>query len=160
MQQPNAPLETVSRPQQVVLDTQCVLDWRLFADPLCAAWSASHRAGLWTWRATADMRAELSFVLTREFVARWPTPAAEVLAWFDDHAVISPSPPPQSSGGLTCSDRSDQKFIDLAVQLKADWLISRDRAVLKLARRARQLHGLQIAPPGIWVDALHTTSTP
>jgi predicted nucleic acid-binding protein len=160
MQQPFSPFATVPGPLQVVIDTQSLLDWRLFADPICATWSGSHKAGHWKWRATPDMRAELSFVLAREFVTRWAAPAAEVLEWFDHHAVIAPPPAPDAARGLTCSDRSDQKFIDLAVHLKADWLISRDRAVLKLARRAHQLHGLKIATPRSWSDALHGLPRP
>jgi hypothetical protein len=42
-------------------------------------------------------------------------------------------------------------FIDLALQLGGA-LLSRDRAVLKLARRARAL-GLTIATPEVWTGA-------
>jgi len=50
---------------------------------------------------------------------------------------------------LRCSDSDDQKFIDLAVASGAAWLISRDRAVLRLARRASAF-GLAIVTPERW----------
>jgi predicted nucleic acid-binding protein len=137
-----------------------VLDWRLFSNPRCAVWDDSHAAGAWAWQATPDMREELRFVLAREFVTRWPVSAEDVLGWFDVHARLVTSPAAAPAKGLICTDRSDQKFIDLAVHLKADWLISRDRAVLKLARRAHQLHGLRIATPEAWTDALDGLRTP
>ncbi|MBX3622048.1 MAG: PIN domain-containing protein [Rhizobacter sp.] len=52
---------------------------------------------------------------------------------------------------LRCTDPDDQKFIDLAVA-NARWLVSRDRAVLKLARRAA-LFGLQVVSPDRWTQA-------
>ena len=48
-----------------------------------------------------------------------------------------------------CTDPDDQKFIDLALHSGAQWLLSRDRAVLKLAREARQ-RGLAIVAPHVW----------
>jgi predicted nucleic acid-binding protein len=50
---------------------------------------------------------------------------------------------------MRCTDPDDQVFIDLALACKARWLLSKDRALLKLARRARAL-GLSIQPPASW----------
>jgi predicted nucleic acid-binding protein len=50
---------------------------------------------------------------------------------------------------LRCTDPSDQKFVDLALSVSGTWLFSRDRAVLKLARRAAPL-GCRIVEPGRW----------
>ena len=54
-----------------------------------------------------------------------------------------------STAGLRCTDPDDQKFIDLALQTGASALLSRDRAVLKLARRAA-VHGLPIESMAAW----------
>jgi predicted nucleic acid-binding protein len=40
-----------------------------------------------------------------------------------------------------CADRDDQKFLELARDAAADWLVTADKALLKLARRDR-LRGL------------------
>ncbi|MFT7776961.1 putative toxin-antitoxin system toxin component, PIN family [Roseateles sp.] len=53
------------------------------------------------------------------------------------------------AGRLVCRDPDDQKFIDLALAARARWLISRDKAVLALAKRAR-LRGLAILTPERW----------
>jgi putative PIN family toxin of toxin-antitoxin system len=47
---------------------------------------------------------------------------------------------------LRCTDPDDQKFIDLAVSGRAQWLFTRDRAVLRLRRRALAM-GLKIVDP-------------
>jgi predicted nucleic acid-binding protein len=47
---------------------------------------------------------------------------------------------------FACSDPADQKFLDLAYTARADWLVTRDNALLKLARRARR-DGLKILTP-------------
>jgi predicted nucleic acid-binding protein len=54
--------------------------------------------------------------------------------------------------GLQCSDRDDQKFLALAHAEGARWLLSRDRAVLKLARRAKHF-GILISVPERWSAA-------
>lgn len=136
---------------RVVIDTQAVLDWQFFGQPGCAAWQLPSPQAGWQWLATAAMRDELAHVLARGFGARWSTPAEQVLAFFDQHAVVLPSESADAAlaRSLRCTDADDQKFIDLAISRRPALLISRDRAVLKLARRAAP-HGVQILPPARW----------
>ncbi|CAJ4795180.1 toxin-antitoxin system toxin component, PIN family [Burkholderia pseudomallei] len=46
-----------------------------------------------------------------------------------------------------CRDRDDQKFLELAYTARADWLVSKDRALLKLTRRTERDFGFRIAQP-------------
>jgi putative PIN family toxin of toxin-antitoxin system len=47
-----------------------------------------------------------------------------------------------------CSDPDDQKFLTLAVSIGADFLVTRDRALLDMAERVRRIvPSLQIVPP-------------
>jgi predicted nucleic acid-binding protein len=68
-------------------------------------------------------------------------------------------PTPPQSQQLTplplpkCKDRDDQKFLELAHTARADWLVSKDRAVLKLARRVARDFGFRIAQPAQFVEA-------
>jgi predicted nucleic acid-binding protein len=50
--------------------------------------------------------------------------------------------PPGTVAGLPrCTDCDDQKFLELARDSAADWLVTADKALLRLARRDR-LRGL------------------
>ena len=53
------------------------------------------------------------------------------------------------SAPWVCRDPLDQKFLDLAVSTQAGWLITRDRDLLKLARKTRR-QGLFIVTPERW----------
>jgi putative PIN family toxin of toxin-antitoxin system len=91
------------------------------------------------WLATQVMRDELERVL--DYPQLQPrlqyyalTPAA-VLSQFDAHAKLVDVAP---KAMVTCTDRDDQKFIDLAVAHKA-LLLSKDHAVLKTRKRLSRL---------------------
>lgn len=127
----------------VVIDTQTLLDWQLFRDPACAEWSLP--VGRWRWLACAGMRDELGFVLNRPWPARWALPAG-VLEFFDAHAQVQVAPP---ASRLRCTDKDDQVFIDLALQHAPSFLLTRDRALLRLAKRALPL-GVAVLKPSLW----------
>jgi len=101
------------------------------------------------WVATRAMRDELEHVLTRGMLDAWTPNRAAVLACWDRWAAHVEPLPQAQSGGMRCTDPDDQKFIDLALQVGATALLSRDRAVLALARRARAT-GLQILNTADW----------
>lgn len=130
----------------VVIDTNAVLDWLLFNDGSVTALAAAVQAGSVRWLATGAMRDELAHVLGRGLRAARNADAAALLASWDAHALMQPDPPSQR---LRCTDADDQKFIDLAMACGARWLVSRDRALLRLARRAAPL-GLAIVTPARW----------
>ena len=97
----------------------------------------------------AAMRDELAHVLARPWPARWATPASEVLALFDRYTTPCPAPALGAGDLLHCSDPDDQKFIDLALALAPACLVSRDRALLKLTRRAAP-RGVRVLSPERW----------
>ena len=138
-------------PLLLILDTNVVLDWLYFRDPRCDALARTIASGQARWLASGAMRDELAHVLGRgvRAVGEHAGDAAAVLAGWRRWAT--PVEPDGSAvpPGLRCTDADDQKFIDLALQVGASALLSRDRAVLKVARRAA-LHGLRIAPVERW----------
>ena len=46
-----------------------------------------------------------------------------------------------------CKDRDDQKFLELAARCSANLLVTKDKALLALARRAARSHALSIVRP-------------
>lgn len=143
-------------PATIVLDTNVLLDLLLFDDPRAHALRSALLVGRLQAVATAPMLDELADVLQRPFAAGWPTEAAEVLALARGLCRLVEPATDAAPRAPVCSDPDDQKFIDLAWGLPAAWLISRDRALLRLARPARQ-RGLRIGTPADWAreaDAL------
>jgi putative PIN family toxin of toxin-antitoxin system len=134
----------------VVLDTNVLLDWLVFRDASVARLATSIETGAIRWIITTPMAAELRSALTRPELVRWQPDSACVEAALAHWAVWLPAP--RLDPGLhcpRCSDRSDQMFIDLAVSAAARWLVTRDRALLRLARTTRPL-AVAIVPPQRW----------
>jgi len=138
--------ETAALPR-VVIDTQVVMDWLVFHDPRVAALTAAVATGRVRWLVAPAMRDEIRHVLGRGVAARYAPNLAAIEAAFDSHAEVIDTVPAQPlAGRLVCRDPDDQKFIDLALAAGARWLISRDKAVLALAKRALP-RGLRIVKP-------------
>lgn len=133
---------------RIVLDTNVVLDWLLFGDPGIRALATAIEQDRLRWIATAAMRGEFEHVLGRGL---GPAHGADTprfaLAW-DQHCVEHAAAP-LAEAPLRCTDSDDQKFIDLALAAGARWLVSRDRALLKLRSKATSL-GLAIVTPSQW----------
>lgn len=144
----------MSRPATVlILDTNVVLDLFYFQDRRCAVLAAALADARCRWIASAAMRDEIEHVLARGLRGVWPGNASTVTAaWARCAAIVEadgrPAPP-----GLRCTDADDQKFIDLALQVRACALLSADRAVLRLARHGR-VHGLEISTVERWTSRM------
>ena len=135
-----------SRPA-IVIDTQVVMVWLVFNDARVQALAAALTAGRLRWLVAPAMRDEIRHVLGRGVAARYSPDLALIEAQFDAHSEVIDAAEP--SPRLVCRDPDDQKFIDLALARGARWLVSRDKALLTLAKRAR-LRGLAILKPELW----------
>lgn len=122
-------------PAPLVIDNNVVLDLLVFSDPATALLKEQLTAGCWRWIATRPMRDELAAVLQyphlqRVMAGRGVDPA-QVLAAVEAGAQwLEPAP----KAVVTCKDKDDQKFIDLAVAHGA-LLLSKDKAVLCMRKR-------------------------
>lgn len=121
--------------ENVILDTNIVLDTFVFNDPATKPLLSALQSGSLRWIATASMRDELERVLAYPKIAKrlafYQLQAADVLAQFDTrvHAVEIAAKAP-----IICKDPDDQKFIDLAVAHHA-LVLSKDNAVLCMKKR-------------------------
>jgi uncharacterized protein len=132
-----------------VLDTNATLDWLVFNDPAMRPLSQSIDVAQVRWLASPCMRDELEHMLRHPRLSRWSPDPASALQTFDTLATVVCAPAPGLVPLLRCSDSDDQVFIDLAIAQGASWLVTHDRALLKLARRARK-HGVLILQPARW----------
>ena len=141
--------------QLIVIDSQSLFDWMVFRNPACAHWNEALAGQSWEWIFTSEMKAEFDFVAAKGFGERWPVDADALAATWARHgrAVDSPAPP-GAADRLHCTDPDDQKFIDLAIAARAHTLVTRDKALLKLARKALARHGLRICRPEAWSESL------
>jgi uncharacterized protein len=130
----------------LVLDTNAVLDWLLFAHPAMAPWAAAIQQRRLRWLVCPRLRAELAATLRKPSLQRWNPDSEHILTVLDSWAILSPQPVVPPAEALRCTDPDDQVFIDMALATRARWLVTRDRALLKLARRAAA-RGLTIVPP-------------
>ncbi|MCH8179573.1 MAG: PIN domain-containing protein [Proteobacteria bacterium] len=126
----------------VILDTNALLDWRVFKDPAATPIVEGILAGSLRWLACPSMEQEWHQVWPRSHFKPWAPDPMLTLTVFR-HATFVDEPP---RGPMRCKDPDDQVFIDLALHVGAHWLFSKDAALLKLARRAKKLTGLTICP--------------
>jgi uncharacterized protein len=146
----------------VVLDSNVVLDLWLFVDPTLARLRQAVETRQMVWRCAPALHAELLHVLDHrlakvksEACTNKPRVIAATATW----ACMVDDPTPAPAPGLRCTDPDDQPFVDLALAHAPCWLLSRDKAVLKLARRAAEV-GVRIAVPLRWVSATAVSRPP
>ena len=141
----------------IIIDSQSLFDWMVFRSPVCARWDAALSGQDWEWIFTSEMKAEFDFVAAKGFGERWPIDGEAVAsAWSLRGRRVATPPPPGAAARLHCTDADDQKFIDLAIATHAHTLVTRDKALLRLARKALERHGVRVCRPEAWTAALQT----
>lgn len=126
-----------SRLLRVVFDTNVLLSLYVFADSRFAPLRMKIDGGEWQAISSAACLAEFRRVLN---YPQFRLDAAAQTAAFDAYAVCVTLPPASRSAGIElprCKDHDDQKFLEIARDGAADWLVTADKALLQLARRGR-----------------------
>ena len=154
---PDARLPAPHSTPVVVLDTNVVLDAWVFENHESAYLMKEVCACRLQWLSSREMRDELIHVLGRGLGPHWPVAWEALQERWESHTTECPVDAAKPAHWPRCTDKDDQKFIDFALQQKARWLISRDRAVLKLASRCAKL-GLTVVDPTRWLTIWSTDS--
>ena len=144
------PALTPSPQKRIVLDTNVCLDLFVFNDPRWAALLAALESGAVEAVTRADCRAEYLFVLHYPHLPLDDTSRPGAAARFD--ALIRVVAPDSRALRLpVCTDRDDQKFLEIARDADAAILVTKDKALLKLAKRAARDSLFRIMTPELWV---------
>jgi uncharacterized protein len=124
------------RPLRVVFDTNVLLSMFVFADSRFAPLRAEVDAGRWLAYTRDDCLEEFRRVLDYAMFKLEPERQAAALAAY---IAVARQPEPLSllepPALPKCKDKDDQKFLELARDIGADWLVSSDKALLKLNRK-------------------------
>jgi len=153
-------------PLRLVLDTNVWLDWLVFDDPGVAAIKSAAAAGraeiLIGPACIQELERALTYSLQKKLLdtdaqaaclaeCRRVARMADVISSRGDQAQVAHDLP-------VCRDPNDQKFLELARDCGADYLVTRDRALLDLARRKVHPAPFRIVTPQQFTDALDARS--
>lgn len=145
---------------RVVLDSNVWIDILVFDDPHSRPIRAALEISALTALNSLPCRTELERVLAYpQFVAR-RIDIANALTRVDGYATsIEVSNGPCAPLALPqCSDRDDQKFLELARDGGAHWLVSKDKALLKLRQRVARDFPFRIVTSATFSRVLQATA--
>ena len=138
--------------QPIVLDTNVCLDLFVFQDPRWASLLAALESGAVEAVTRADCRDEYLAVLHYKHLPLDDDSRLAAAARFD--ALLRLVAVDSKAIRLpVCTDRDDQKFMELARDAGASILISKDKALLKLGRKTAQAGLFRIMLPEAWLKA-------
>ena len=141
-------------PLRIVIDTNVCLDLFMFRDPRWQPLMTALQQGKVQAITRADCKMEWSIVLTYPKLGLDEARRQQINAEFE--TLIEQIDMPASAAIISlpvCRDPDDQKFLELAHHGQASCLISKDKALLKLARKTLKLGLFQILSPEAWVAA-------
>lgn len=144
------------KPKQVVLDTNVCLDLFVFKDPRWSAILNGLQKGQIIAVTRDDCRQEWLAVLHYEHLPVNDDTRAQFVDAFDE-VIICIAPDEKNFILPRCSDKDDQKFLEIARDAEVETLITKDKALLKLARKIRQAGYYNIETPESFLKSLCQT---
>jgi len=123
-----------------------VLDLVVFRDPGVESLRAAIEAGRVVAVTSPACLEELRRVLAYPKFGLDDAKQEAAFGWMEAHAQSVDQPPAQPLLPR-CGDADDQKFLDLAWTAKASHLVTKDRALLRLARRVAKFGRFLVSLP-------------
>jgi len=147
-------------PLRLVLDTNVWLDWLVFDDPGIAPIRAAVALGDADIFIDAACEQELARVLTSALGKKTLDAASQAACLAECRQLAQLAKTGERDCGRlpVCRDADDQKFLELARDCRADFLVTKDLALLVLARRKIQRTPFRIVTPQQFADALTVRS--
>lgn len=139
---------------RLVLDTNTVLALWMFGDPALEPLRQPCEAGAFRLLCNGACLDELQRVLGYSQFKLTPERAAEIHAAYSARIEMVAPPESEQEPLPRCKDRDDQKFLELARDGGAALLVTRDKHLLKLARRKTLAGRFRILTPEKFVGEL------
>lgn len=149
--------DSAGKTRRIVLDTNVCLDLFVFRDP---RWSGLLQAmeNREVHAVTReDCRMEWLVVLNYPHLPLKEDDKPAIRAEFDRLIACLPNAVVNTFGLPVCTDPDDQKFLELSLQADAEVLITKDKALLKLAKKTVRKNMFAIMTPQTWHAALDTS---
>jgi uncharacterized protein len=155
----NRPVPTLIEPippiPLLVLDTNVVLDWVAFDDARVRPIAAAIERGVLRAATSAACLQELRRALGYAQVKLDAGEQALAFARYAAHTTVFEVPEPAAAAALPrCEDSDDQKFLELAWHARASHLLTRDKALLKLARRLAESGRFTVLAPDAFLRSV------
>lgn len=132
----------------MVLDTNVWLDWLVFKDASVIGLKAAHAAQRIEIVRDQPGELELERVLAYKAIKPLVQEALKPAILEELRRVSTLHPGTTQPGRLPqCRDPDDQKFLELARDCSASWLVTKDRDLLTLGRAKFSLAGFRIVKP-------------
>ncbi len=142
------------KPVRVVFDTNVLLSLFVFADSRFAPMRGEVVSGRWIALTSAPCLAEYRRVLGYPLFELSVERQAAAYAAYLELVQIIDGPSRAEIVLPKCQDKDDQKFLELARDGQADWLVTADKLLLKLRRGKRLEHLFRVFTPD---EALQNT---
>ena len=132
-----------------VINAACFYEIELVLDyPQFARFEVDKSAAL------ATLRRRTRWIETAERATTTSAPRSDASSDIDESsetrdtasAAVLPLP--------RCRDRDDQKFLELAADARAAWLVTKDKALLKLSRRMTRDFACRVERPAVFADTV------
>ncbi len=142
-------MEMHAAPLRLVLDTNVWLDWLVFDDPAVAPLQRAHADGAIELFSDEACTRELIAVLNYDLGKRSLDAEKQKARLAAFHALVrtAGASTPAATSLPRCRDPDDQKFLELARDCSADYLVTKDIALLVLARRKTRPAPCRIVTP-------------
>ncbi len=134
-------------PARVVFDTNVLLSLWVFADSRFASLRAAVDGGAWIALTDEHCLDEFKRVLGYDQFKLSVERQLQIHAAYCSVAQANHERKTFLKPLPRCSDRDDQKFLELARNAGADWLVTADKALLKMARRDKLAGLFRIVTP-------------
>lgn len=152
---------SAERTLRVVLDSNVWIDILVFDDPatrpIAQALIERRIEAVIDARCRGELARVLDYPQFERFAVDKAAALAQVETWTTSIAIPD-DVDPLSDEPVTrlpqCRDRDDQKFLELAHRAHADWLVSKDKEVLRMAKRIARDFGFSIGLPATFTPTL------